>query len=128
MTTNRPIIFYHNSVEELAAETIRLSGCSCGTIQWNRFNDGWPNLYIDDIGRVKNRDVIFIASFHSRDVLFEQMAIVYDFPRYFVKSLRVIVPFYPVGTMERIDKEGEIATAKSMARIFSATPMTQSGP
>lgn len=27
------------------------------------------------------------------------------------RSVKIILPFFPVGTMERVDREGEIATA-----------------
>ena len=30
--------------------------------------------------------------------------------------------------MERVDEEGQVATAMSMARIISATPLTMMGP
>ncbi len=40
----------------------------------------------------------------------------------FVRTLTVFLPFYPHGTMERVVKEGQIATASTMARQFSALP------
>ncbi len=56
--------------------------------------------------------VIFIASFHSPDVIFEQLSIIYAIPRYLARSFTVILPYFPTGTMERVDTEGQIATAK----------------
>ena len=77
--------------------------------------------------------VVFLASFHSPDsVLFEQLSLLYMLPRYivctmyyiiiitffvlsiryFIRSFRVILPFFPTGTMERVDYEGQIVTAK----------------
>ena len=32
--------------------------------------------------------------------------------RYLIKSLKVVLAYFPTGTMERVDKEGQIATAK----------------
>ena len=32
--------------------------------------------------------------------------------RYLVRSFRLILPFFPTGTMERVDKEGQVVTAK----------------
>jgi len=49
-------------------------------------------------------------------------------PRYLVKSLLIVLPYYPTGTMERVDLEGQIATAYTLARILSLIPLTQSGP
>ena len=34
-----------------------------------------------------------------------------------VKSLIVILPYFPTGTMERIDLEGQVATAKVKVHI-----------
>ncbi len=125
---DKTVIFFYPPMEDMAIRAAEYAGAEIGRIRWNRFPDKWPNLYIEGVENIEGRDVVFIASFHSHDVLFEQLAVIYELPRYFVKSLRVILPFYPVGTMERIDNEGDIATAKTMARMLSATPMTRFGP
>eukprot|EP00997_Jenningsia_sp_PLL12_P005457 NODE_2137_length_979_cov_59.583871_g1752_i0.p1 GENE.NODE_2137_length_979_cov_59.583871_g1752_i0~~NODE_2137_length_979_cov_59.583871_g1752_i0.p1 ORF type:complete len:225 (-),score=64.51 NODE_2137_length_979_cov_59.583871_g1752_i0:123-797(-) len=38
------------------------------------------------------------------------------------------MPFFPTGTMERVDTEGQIATAMTLSRILSHTPFTGNGP
>lgn len=125
-----PLIFSCESMENMAEDVVSLTKGEPGEIHWDKFSDGWPNIFIEDVfhGKVRDRDVIFIASFHDPSVIFEQLAVIYALPRYFVKSLQVILPYYPVGTMERVEKEGEVATAKSLARMLSATPLTQNGP
>lgn len=35
----------------------------------------------------------------------------------FIASLTVVLPFYPVGTMERVVKEGQVATANTYAQV-----------
>jgi len=40
----------------------------------------------------------------------------------FVKSLTTVLPYYPVGTMERVTKEGTVATASTYAHLFSSLP------
>jgi len=40
----------------------------------------------------------------------------------FVKSLTVVLPFFPTGTMERVVREGDVATANTMAKMFSHLP------
>jgi hypothetical protein len=37
----------------------------------------------------------------------------YSLPRYMIKSLTVVLPYFPTGTMERVEEEGQIATAAS---------------
>ena len=56
--------------------------------------------------------VILLASFHSPEVIFEQLSLIYSLPRYLVRSFRLILPFFPTATMERVDKEGQVVTAK----------------
>jgi len=56
--------------------------------------------------------VILLASFHSPAVIFEQLSLIYSLPRYLVRSFRLILPIFPTATMERVDKEGQVVTAK----------------
>ena len=62
--------------------------------------------------------MIFIGSFHSPNAIFEQLSVIYAIPRYLARSVIFILPYFPTGTMERVDREGQIATAKvCVARI-----------
>ncbi|GFS19069.1 ribose-phosphate pyrophosphokinase 4-like [Elysia marginata] len=98
------------------------------TIQWNSFADGFPNLFIEDVKYMAGKDVIFIGSFHSPAVVFEQLSVLYAFPRYLARSFHFILPYFPTGTMERVDTEGQIATAKTLATLLSAIPLSAKGP
>ena len=50
--------------------------------------------------------------------------------RYLVRSFRLILPFFPTATMERIDREGQIVTAKvdsiSTFRLYSSVSRVSS--
>ena len=46
----------------------------------------------------------------------------------FVRSLTFVLPYFPTGTMEREDEEGQVATAMTMARMLSAIPLSAMGP
>lgn len=98
------------------------------TIQWKSFADGFPNLFIEDVKYMAGKDVIFIGSFHTPDVIFEQLSVLYMFPRYLARSFHFIMPYFPTGTMERVDTEGQIATAKTLATLISGIPLTTKGP
>ncbi|XP_072022518.1 uncharacterized protein [Amphiura filiformis] len=100
----------------------------CKTIKWDRFKDNWPNLFIDKVKSYAGRDVIFVGSFHSQDVVFEQLSILYTMPRYLVRSFKFILPYFPTSTMERVDTEGQVATAKVLATMLSSIPTTTRGP
>lgn len=98
-----------------------------GTIQWRTFPDGFPNLFIDDADTLKKQHCVFLASFHSPAVMFEQLSVIYHLPKLRPKSFCVVLPFFPVGTMERITQNGEIATAATLASLMSQIPSAR-GP
>lgn len=125
---SKKIIFAHEGATDLAKTIAGLADAEMRNLSWEKFKDGWPKLFINQANEIKNRDVVFVANFAKPETLFEQFAIIYSLPRHFVRSFRVIIPFYPVGTMERVDTYGDIATAETLARMISSTPMTQTGP
>lgn len=95
---------------------------------WNTFKDDFPNLFIDNVKHMSNKNVVFLSSFHNPQVIFEQLSLMYALPKYMVKSFIVALPYFPTGTMERIDLEGQVATAKTLALMLSAIPLTARGP
>lgn len=99
-----------------------------GEVAWESFRDGFPNLRIEDVKSLRNQDVAFLASLDTPAEVFRQLSVIFEIPRLVVRSLTILLPFYPVGTMERVDLEGQVATASSLARMLSLTPFTISGP
>ena len=99
-----------------------------GTIKWRRFPDGYPNIFIDNADDIRGRHVAFLASFHDAATIFEQISVVYSLPKMFVASFTLILPFFPTGTFERVDKEGEVPTAVTLARMLSNIPSSRGGP
>lgn len=97
-------------------------------IHWRNFKDGFPDLKIMGASELSNRHVIFLSSLPSPSEIFRQLSVMYELPRLAVKSLKVVLPYFPTGTMERVDEEGEIATASTLARMLSMIPGTMSGP
>jgi phosphoribosylpyrophosphate synthetase len=85
----------------------------------------WVSQAILDDDKVVGRDVVYLAAFHNLRSFIEEMEVIYHLASCQIRSFKVIVPFYPVGTMERVEEEGQIATAKTMARILSAIPMIE---
>lgn len=116
------VIFYYPGMEKLARDVALGVDGKLGRIEWARFEDEFPESFISDIDLIEGNDVIFFASFYRPDVIFEQLSIIYAIPRYQAKTFTIVLPFYPTATMERVDILGQIATAKTMARLLSATP------
>lgn len=70
----------------------------------------------------------FLASFSSPAVIFEQLSVIYALPKLFVSSFTLVLPFFPTGTSERMEDEGDVATAFTLARILSNIPASRGGP
>lgn len=97
-------------------------------VQWKEFESGMPNLFIEDVHRLAHANVLLLLNLRHKEILLDQLSVAYAIPRYGCKSLTVLVPFFPTGTMERVDTEGQVATAVSLSRMLCATPLTPSGP
>jgi len=99
-----------------------------GVVSWKSFEDGFPNIMIEKVEKLRNRHCIFLADFLNPADMFHQLSLIYSLPGYWAKSLTLVLPYFPTGTMERVDYEGQIATAKTLARMLSAIPLCSSGP
>ena len=71
---------------------------------------------------VAGKDVIFLACLTSNDATLSQVSVLIVLLQSFIRSLTIVLPYYPVGTMERVDVEGKVATANTFATILSSLP------
>ncbi|KAI8011151.1 Ribose-phosphate pyrophosphokinase 4 [Camellia lanceoleosa] len=92
------------------------------------FDDGFPNLFINNAQDIRGQHVAFLASFSSPAVIFEQLSVIFALPRLFVASFTLVLPFFPTGSFEHMEEEGDVATAFTMARILSNIPISRGGP
>ncbi|KAK9866789.1 hypothetical protein WJX84_009567 [Apatococcus fuscideae] len=123
------LLFFFPECEALAEKIAGLSpNVTLGRIKWGQFADGFPNVFIKDAMKVRNRHVAFLASFQSPATIFEQISIIYQLPRLFVGSFTLVLPYFPTGTAERVEAEGEVATAFTLARVLSNIPLSRGGP
>mmetsp|Transcript_10613 Transcript_10613/g.25198 ORF Transcript_10613/g.25198 Transcript_10613/m.25198 type:complete len:349 (-) Transcript_10613:276-1322(-) len=93
--------------------------------KWGKFPDGTDNIEVGGFypyNNIKNAHVIFLASFHNNDATLSQFHVLNMLCEAFLESLTVILPYYPTGTMERVVREGQVATANTLARLFSNLP------
>ncbi|KAL2347381.1 hypothetical protein Fmac_001381 [Flemingia macrophylla] len=98
------------------------------TISWGKFPDGFPNIFIPNAQGIRGQHVAFLASFSSPAVIFEQIPVIYALPKLFIASFTLVLPFFPTGTSERMEDEGDIATAFTLARLLSNIPTSRGGP
>ena len=77
-----------------------------GEISWDVFPDGFPNLFISDAESLKSKKILFVASFREPCSIFTQISLLFSLPRLSIHSLFILLPYFPTGTMERVDTEG----------------------
>lgn len=80
---------------------------------WGKFPDGTDNIEIGGfhpVNHISGENVLMLCSFHNNDVTLSQFSVMVTLLQSFISSLTVVLPFYPVGTMERVIKEGQVAT------------------
>lgn len=122
-------LFYCSETEDLARRIAAESDAvELRSITWRKFADGFPNLFISNAHGIRGQHVAFLASFSSPSVIFEQLSVIYAMPRMFVSSFTLVLPFFPTGSVERMEEEGDVATAFTLARILSNIPMSRGGP
>ncbi|KAL6969651.1 ribose phosphate diphosphokinase subunit prs4 [Sarracenia purpurea var. burkii] len=123
------LLFHCVESEDLARKVAAHSDLiQLQSINWRSFDDGFPNLFINNAQDIRGHHVAFLASFSSPGVIFEQLSVIFALPRLFVASFTLVLPFFPTGSFERMEEEGDVATAFTMARILSNIPISRGGP
>ncbi|KAL3848690.1 hypothetical protein ACJIZ3_010572 [Penstemon smallii] len=123
------MLFYCEEADELARKVATQSDLiQLQSINWRSFDDGFPNLFIKNAHDIRGQHVAFLASFSSTGVIFEQLSVIYALPMLFAASFTVVLPFFPTGSFERIEEEGDVATAFTLARMLSNIPISRGGP
>jgi ribose-phosphate pyrophosphokinase len=92
---------------------------------WAKFPDGTDNIEIGGFSPqnlISGEHVLFLASFHCNDVILSQFQVMICLLQSFIQEMVVVLPFSPVGTMERVVREGQVATAATFAHMFSSLP------
>lgn len=95
--------------------------------KWSKFPDGTDNICIggfeNDMNYIARMNILFISSFHNNDVTLSQFSVYIALLQSFIKSLTIVLPYFPVGTMERVVKEGQVATANTYSQLLSSLPL-----
>nr|GEU59763.1 putative reverse transcriptase domain-containing protein [Tanacetum cinerariifolium] len=92
---------------------VRRKGCKTPYLRILRFDD--------DLEMINRGD-------SSPAVIFKQLSVIFALPRLFVASFTLVLPFFPTGSFERMEEEGDVATTFTMARILSNIPISRGGP
>eukprot|EP00457_Paulinella_chromatophora_P007681 gb/GEZN01007705.1/.p1 GENE.gb/GEZN01007705.1/~~gb/GEZN01007705.1/.p1 ORF type:complete len:352 (-),score=52.42 gb/GEZN01007705.1/:455-1489(-) len=97
---------------------------------WAKFSDGTDNIELGGYtphNLLRGRNILLLCSFDNNDVTLQQFHAMIVLLQSYISSLTIFLPFYPVATMERVEKEGVIATASTTAQLFCGLP-SSGGP
>ena len=99
-----------------------------GYINWSNYSDKSPDIKMSSttLDRLKDGKIIYLAyfSFNEPDAtpIIDQILFLNSLSHYGIAELNIVLPYFPVGTMERIVGEGEIPTAYSLAQMINSIP------
>jgi len=99
-----------------------------GYINWNSFADKSPDIRMnaDTTIRLRGAKVIYFAyfSFNEPEVttIIDQFLYLNSLTHYGINELNIVLPYFPVGTAERIVGEGETPAAGPMAHMINSIP------
>jgi len=94
-------------------------------VEWKKFPDGTDYIHVSGFypqNLIRDSNILFVASFHNNDVSMSQYHALCMLSESFIDSMTILLPFIPHSTMERVTKEGVIATANTTARLFNNLP------
>nr|MDD3720392.1 ribose-phosphate diphosphokinase [Candidatus Gracilibacteria bacterium] len=121
-------IITHQNFDYLGKEIAKDNKISQIPVSFDKFEDSWPNLFIEKVkDLVEHKEVTYIGDFSHPEDLFQNYAIIRGIIDYYANKVRIILPYFPVGTMERIDTKGQVATAKYFADILNSLPPAREG-
>jgi len=117
-------------IDDFVRSTVQVSSNNFyrGYINWSNYGDKTPNIKMnkETVIRLKGSKVIFFAyfSFNEPTVtsIITQLLFLNSLNHYGVAEINIVLPYFPVGTMERIVGEGEIPTAYSLAHMLNMIP------
>lgn len=95
-------------------------GLELGEVETRAFPDG--EFYQRIEPEVAERDVILLGGAISDSDTLAIYDLACALVKYGARRLTLVMPYFAYGTMERATRPGEVVTAKTRARLFSAIP------
>ena len=129
MNSSPHILIASPRLEKLARRVV--SSCpaiSLQNVDWLSFPDQWPNTSVRQASDLERAHVTFLASLDVPSVAFEQLCTMVQLAKIPHLSYKIVLPYYAVGTMERIDYIGQVPTAARLADFISVVPPAGPGP
>ena len=131
MGVSIPHLLFPESFHSIQAKSALKRMSSYGLTAYSgvcrKFNDGFPNVFVKDATRIRNRHVAFLASFQDAATIFEQLSVIYQLPRMFVGSFTLVLPYFPTGTAERVRSLLHVASMGRQSLFPLGLRFTQRG-
>ncbi len=90
---------------------------------FGRYPDNTPDLEFPIVKKdIEHQDVTYIGDFSNMDEIFEHYNTLFNLVKNTANKVRLIMPYFPVGTSERVEKKGKTETAHAFAHMISHLP------
>ncbi len=96
-------------------------------IKSETFPDGEHHWIIEKCSKIKGLPAVYVAGTIDDESIFELYNIASTLISKQCSSLHLVVPYFGYSTMERETVEGEVVTAKNVARMLSSLPLSPEG-
>jgi ribose-phosphate pyrophosphokinase len=116
----KPVLFAIPDYRYLGEAILRHTRFDRGALERKEFPDG--ERYQRIASRIQGRDVVLVGGTISDTATLEIYDLACAIVKYGAESLTLVMPYSGYSTMERAVKDGEVVTAKTRARLFSAIP------
>ncbi len=120
-----PLVFSTAAHEYLARAIAQEAGWELGAVTRKTFPDGEHYLRVDS--DPADRDVVLVGGTIDDATTLELYDLACGLVTAGAYRLRLVLPFFGYGTMERSVRNGEVVTAKTRARLLSSIPMASRG-
>ena len=91
------------------------------------FPDGEHHWVLEKCSKIKGNPAVYIGGTVDDESIFELYNIASTLISKQCSSLHLVVPYFGYSTMERETVEGEVVTAKNIARMISSLPLSPEG-
>ena len=91
------------------------------------FPDGEHHWVLEKCSQIKGKPAVYIGGTVDDESIFELYNIASTLISKQCSSLHLVVPYFGYSTMERETIEGEVVTAKNIARMISSLPLSPEG-
>ena len=119
------LVFSTRSYAYLREDLVQAGRLEPGSIEAATFPDG--ERYQRLVTPVSGRDVVLVGGTVSDADTLELFDLACSIVKEGAHNLALVIPYFGYSTMERAVKPGEVVTAKTRARLFSAVPLAAAG-